>query len=87
MGMYDIVKIKSIKHKNFKQEHLDLEFQTKDMDPNFFEYVIDKNLLYFKDGILNYTGDLDLIAYHNKKFIEYVFSFYEGCLTAIEEVL
>lgn len=86
MGMYDTINIKSIKHKNFNQEHIGLEFQTKDLEPNFNKFTIDKNHLYFKNNILEYSGDLDLISYYNSKFIEYRISFYLGQITDIEKI-
>lgn len=86
MGVYDTISVKSIKHKNFKQEHNGLEFQTKDLEPNFNEFTIVKNHLHFKNNILEYSGDLDLISYHNNEFIEYRISFYLGQITDIEQI-
>ncbi|AUM58502.1 hypothetical protein KNT81_gp269 [Proteus phage phiP4-3] len=86
MGVYDTITIKSIKHKNFNQEHNGLEFQTKDLEPNFNTFTIDKNHLHFKNNILEYSGDLDLISYHSSKFIEYRISFYLGQITDVEQI-
>lgn len=80
MGCYDIVKIKSIKHKEFRPEHSSLEFQTKDLESNFNTFIVDKNILYFTNTVLEYTGDLDIISFYKNEFIEYSLSFYKGYL-------
>ena len=48
MGMYDEVRAINITHDNFKMEHNNLTFQTKDLECEMFEYCIFNNELYLE---------------------------------------
>lgn len=97
MGMFDTVKVKNIKHKNFK--HTGHVFQTKDLDLNLSEYEIVNGRLWLKvfggkyprlkvDFDFKYNGPLNIYA-HTKvdgieQRVEYDLTFKDGLLIDVE---
>ena len=96
MGMFDTVKVKNIKHKNFK--HNGYIFQTKDIGLSLSEYEIVNDRLCLKvdggeyprvkvDKDVKYDGCLDLYTYIKvdgiDQRVEYHLTFKDGLLNDV----